>query len=399
MNIKFIKPLIAAMMAVLALSVGGVVVAANANESVPCGEELDIRTGYYRSGNAQPSSTIQGLESITQYRSMADGSVWPGYQKTWITTLPDDVQRAYVVEFKEYGAAHATQAINGKTVPAANMHIQKRPGTTFPWAYGYGQMLSGDLDPLLDRMLSQIKTMVANHPDMPVNWQIASEFDTDHEFGTDEAGVNYTWAESDARAVKAIFYMVNYLRDNGLPDQVTFTVGMAGFNRPAWSRMHPKSLSWIIDGGLQYNAYNHSTPSREPYDVFNTTKQWSLEDLSVKWNAMPIVLEEWGTPSSQGSQADWLAKVPGAIHRMNSEPGSDVVRLNYFDSNDPWATFIPRAEGEAAWTEMAADPRFEPCQPEPSSPPVSESPTPSPSIILPTTPTVTAEPSESGGCN
>lgn len=389
-----LRTISAALAASLVTLVGGIVVA-NAAEAIPCGEQLDIRTGYYRSGNGAPSSGVVGIESVTQYRSMADGSVWPGYQ-SWTTALPDDVERTYAIEFKYYGATVGTQTVNGKTVPAPAMHIQKRAGTTFPVAYGYGQMTSGALDPLLDRMNAQLKTMVAGRPNMRVNWQIASEFDTDHEFGTDEAGTTYTPAQSDVRAVQAITYMVNYLRDHGLPEQVTFTVGMAGIWRDSWLRMHPPSLAWIIDGGLQYNAYNHSTPGREPYVVFNMTKAWSVADLSARWLQKPIVIEEWGTPASQGDQATWLAKVPAAIVRMNSEPGPDVVRLNYFDSNPPWGTFDPRERGEAAYTAMMADSLFEPCAPTTpasSSAPSSPSPVPSASATLPSSPVVTVDPS------
>ncbi len=373
-------------------------------QQAPAGEDtcenlLDIKTGYYRGGNSQPSSNIVGLESLTQYRSLADGSIWPGYQKGWITALPAGTQLSYAIELRHYGAPNTgPQTINGKAVPAPAMHIQRRSGTTFPLAYGYDQMVTGQLDPLLDRALSQLKSLVAQRPDLQYNWQIASEFDTDHEFGTDEAGISYTWAESDVRAVRAIQYLINYLRDNGLPEQVTFTVGMAGIWRDPWVRMHPPSLAWLIDGGIQYNAYNHSVPSREPYTVFSMTKAWTVQYLSKKWQALPIVIQEWGTPSSQGDQATWLSKVPAAIAKMNSEPGPRVERLNYFDSNDPWGTFIPRVPGEQAWSRMAADPIFEPCatvlpsSPASQSPSPSQIPSPSPSVTVTLTPTPTMPP-------
>jgi hypothetical protein len=392
------KSIVAASVAAILTSVGFAAIAANAAEepTTPCSAQLDIRSGYYRSGNAQPSATIAAgnLESVTQYRSLADGSIWPGYQKQWILDLPAGTELSYAIEFKHYGAAVGAQTVNGKTVPAPAMHIQKRPGTTFPLAYGYGQLLNGELDPLLDRALAQLKALVVAKPGLKINWQISSEFDTDHEFGTDEAGANFTWAESDARAVRAVAYLVNYLRDRGLPESVTFTVGMAGFNRSAWLRMHPPSLAWIIDGGLQYNAYNHAVPGREPYAVFNTTKAWTVADLSARWNALPIVIQEWGTPSSQGDQAEWLAKVPAALARMNSEPGPKVTRMNYFDSNDPWGTFIPRGPGEAAWVKWSQDPVMEPCQPLPTPIFPSSVPSPIPSATVPASPSVATSPSE-----
>lgn len=392
-----LRPILAAL-AVASLTAGlGLAYTPAASADPVCASLPDIRTGYYGSGNRDLTADIAAIgnvEAITQYRSMADGSVWPGYQKAWITALPDDVERSFAIEWKEYGAAHGPQTINGKTVPAAAMHIQRRPGTTFPWAYGYDQTLRGELDPILDRIISQVKAMTAGRPGMRINWQLASEFDTDHEFGTDEAGVTYTWAESDARAVQAIAYVINYARDRGLPDNVTFTVGMAGIWRDSWKRMHPPSLAWLVDGGLQYNAYNHSVPSRDPYVVFNMTKAWTVADLSTRWNSMGIVMEEWGTPASQGDQSDWIDRVPGAISRMNSEPGPKVVRMDYFDSNPPWATLDPRPRGQAALSRMYAGSVFEPCQSAPSaSPSTSPSPAPSASSIPSPSPSPSGPPS------
>ncbi|HEY0110707.1 MAG TPA: hypothetical protein VGB67_13805, partial [Fibrella sp.] len=203
---------------------------AQIDNAAGCGAPSNIRGGYYLSGNADltaDAARIANVEAITQYRSLADGSQFPGYKKEWIDALGPNVLRNFVLELKSYGGSLGAQTftIDGitYTVPAPAMTIQQRPQTSWPKAYGYDQMLSGQLDGLLARSLSQIKKMKYN---TTLNIQLASEFDTDHEFGTTENGVTYGWEQSDARAVRAVKYMIEWFRDHGLPQGVTFSVGM-----------------------------------------------------------------------------------------------------------------------------------------------------------------------------
>lgn len=310
---------------------------------------VDVRGGYYLSGNGDLTAdarTIGNVEAITQYRSLADGNTFPGWQKGWIDTLGPGVTRNFVLELKSYGGPSGAQTftVNGVryTVPAPNMTIQQRPNTTWPKAYGYGQVLSGQIDGLLARALAQLKTM--QHTST-LTIQLASEFDTDHEFGTTENGVAYTWAQSDARAVQAVRYLVQWFRSHGLPSGVKFSVGMGGFHREAFKRMHPASLAPQIEV-LQWNAYNHNR-NRSAYDVFNRTKAWAVADLSPEWLAKPAYIAEWGTAASLGDQATWIRTVPAAMARLNSEPGPKIVVANYFNSNPAWATLTPKAAGLA----------------------------------------------------
>lgn len=307
----------------------------------------NIRGGYYLGGNADMTADaikIGNVEAITQYRSMADGSQFPGYKKGWIDALGPTVIRNFVLELKSYGGSAGAQTFTvdgiSYVIPAPAMTIQQRPQTVWPKAYGYDQMLSGQLDGLLARSLSQIKTMRYNET---LNIQLASEFDTDHEFGTTENGVAYTWEESDARAVPVVKYIIEWFRDHGLPDGVTFSVGMGGFDRASWTRMHPASLAPQVEV-LQWNAYNHGK-WRSAYEVFNRTKAWSIEDLPQAWLTKPVYIAEWGTASSLGDQAQWIRTVPDALVRLNLEAGPTIVVANYFNSNPTWATLMPKEAG------------------------------------------------------
>ena len=220
--------------------------------------------GYYLSGGADPTADMAGgnFRSLTQYRSFADGYIFPGYNRPWLVNLGRaGVQMNMVLELKHYGAPnHGPQSFTvdgvNYTVPAPSMTIQQRPGTTWPRAYGYGQVIKGQCDGLFARALSQYRTL-----GFGVNIQLASELDTDHEFGTTEDGKAYTWAESDARAVQAMNYILTWFKARTLPTGTTFSVGLGGFDRACFQRTHPESLMSRLDY-LQWNAYAHQ---RQPH--------------------------------------------------------------------------------------------------------------------------------------
>jgi hypothetical protein len=310
---------------------------------------VTVRGGYYLGGNGDvtaDAAVMGNVRALTQYRSLADANTFPGWQKAWIDALGPDVRRNFALELKAYGGPIAEQkfTVDGVsyTVPAPAMTIQQRPGTTWPKAYGYDQVTRGQIDGLLARALAQVRTMRHNST---LNIQLASEFDTDNEFGTTENGVAYTWEQSDARAVEAVRYIVTWFRGHGVPAGVTFSVGSAGFNRAAWKRIHPPSLAPVVDV-LQWNAYNHGS-SRTAYAVFNQTKSWAMTDLSPEWLAKDVYITEWGTAPALGDQATWIRSVPAALARINSEPGPKIVLADYFNSNPAWATLTPKDAGLA----------------------------------------------------
>ena len=310
-----------------------------------------VAGGYYLSGNAdiRPDTAGMNLRAVTQYRSFADGSVFPGWQKDYLRELvTGGVWANYVVELKYYGAAVGPQSftVEGKsyTVPAPNMTTQQRPGTTWPKSYGYSQVLAGQCDGVLHRAAYQLNAMPTPGR---INVQLASEFDTDHEFGVTDAGVAYAPAAAHVRAVSALHYMLDYLRAKVTRPGVTFTVGMGGFDRAAWLAMHPEALMAKVDL-LQWNVYRRAA-GETAYDRFRRTKDWSDADLGPVGRSRDVLVAEWGTPASLADQAAWIRTVPAAIARINAESTTGrIVATNYFNSNYAWATLDPAADGLAA---------------------------------------------------
>src|SRR3954463_512160 len=316
--------------------------------SVVEGSTTAVRGGYYVSGNADMTSDITGIniKSFTQYHSFAELIMVPGNGKDYLKTLGTrGILGNYVCELKHYGNTNTgaqTMTLEGVryTVPAPNMTIQKRAGTTFPKAYGYEQVWTGQLDGMLHKLAIQLRNM----GNVPINVQLASELDTDHEFGTTEGSTNYTWEQADARAVRAMKYMVDFIKSKTVPSTVTFSVGMGGWDRNSWKRIHPEDLMAKFDF-LQWNAYRR-TASQTAYEVFKRTKLWSDADLGSVAKSKNILIAEWGSPKSLKDQAAYIISVPAAIKKLNEESTtSQYVMTNYFNSNDDYGTLNPKQDG------------------------------------------------------
>lgn len=209
------------------------------------------------------------------------------------------------------------------------------------------RVTSGQGDGLFARALSQYRTL-----GFGVNIQLASELDTDNEFGTTENGRAYTWAQSDARAVT---YIVDWFRDKGPPSGSTFSVGSGGFNRASFTRTHPESLMSRLDY-LQWNVYATSA-SDTALARFRRTKDWAVADLGPVALSRRVIVAEWGARVAEiPDQAAWIATVPAAIARLNAERGPFFARTNYFNSG--WGTLSPKAPGLAALRAAYAQPPY-----------------------------------------
>lgn len=296
--------------------------------------------GYYKGGGADITADTVGrgmnLGSHTTYRSFADASIFPGWNKQWLVDLGKaSVKMNYVLELKHYGNTNKgvqtfTALGRSWTVPAPTMTTQQRYGTTWPLSYGYEQVLSGHCDGLFARALQQLRTLP-----FAVNIQLASELDTDHEFGTTDAGKAYTWAESDARAVQATAYMVDWFKAQGVPTGTTFSVGLGGFDQSCFVRTHPESLMAKLDY-LQWNAYG-THPSHTPLDRFKRPRDWTMAYLGPIAKSKPIIVAEWGARVAEiPDQAGWIRSVPPALDEINSTDGPKIVIANYFNSG--WGT-------------------------------------------------------------
>lgn len=310
-----------------------------------------VRGGYYLSGNGDMSSDINGmnLKAFTQYHSFAELVMIPGSGKDYLRTLGSrGILGNYVCELKHYGNSNTgSQSFTLENVrynvPAPNMTIQKRSGTTFPKAYGYEQIWTGQCDGLLHRLAIQIRNM----GNVPINIQLASELDTDHEFGITEGNTNYTPEQADARAVRALIYMIDFIKIKGIPASTTFSIGHGGWDRNSFKRTHTEEIMSKFDY-LQWNAYRRSA-NQTAYEVFKRTKVWSDADLGPVAKAKNILVAEWGSPSSLNDQAAYIRTVPAAIKRLNEESATGrFIMTNYFNSNDAYGTLNPKAAGLAA---------------------------------------------------
>jgi hypothetical protein len=304
----------------------------------PAAAERVVKGGYYLSGNAdiRPNTTDRGmrLTSLTTYRSLHDDVVVPGRRRDWISALMDrGVEPNVVLELKTYGGPPPTSltcAGRRYTVPAPTMTAQQRPGTTAARFYGYDQVTGGELDGLLCRAVTQLDTLPAG----PLTVQLASERDTDHEFGITLDGTAYTWAQADAMAVVAYSYIIDFFTTHSTRAATRYTVGMAGFDHDSFLRSYVAAAD-----DIQYNAYNHGATSRPAYDVFHRTYAW-LPELPASARGKNVVIAEFGTSLRYGDQAEWIGTVPAAIARLPR-----IRMTNYFDSDSDWGTLDPRPAG------------------------------------------------------
>lgn len=330
--------------------------------------------GLYLGGNSdiRPKTINRGMHigGIQQYRSLADGSQYPGYQKQWVDDLVQSgMMLNMVVELKYYGAATGAQVftVEGKTytVSAPVGTIQRRAGTKFPVAYSYQQVLNGQIDGLLHRLLVQVRNGVGIGN---INLQLASEVDTDNEFGTSHGAIVYNREDSDQLAEAAYSYVAEWLRNPpsgivGISRSVTLSLGYAG----QWSgiagflRIHTERLMYSMDY-LHMNSYNHSANW--------TAEQRLWEIVEYQQNLGPIGLSKNIIVSEIGSNANWpggqsyfIGQIPAAIDRVNREQRAknvgQFVMVLWFGSRDrTWGLLDPEEAGLVALTNMMNTPPF-----------------------------------------
>lgn len=356
--------------------VAGNTATANASYSVTQPSGL-VAGGIYFGGNADVrSDTINrtppiNIKGLQQYRSFADGSLYPGYQKTWIPPLvANGVWLNLVMELKHYGASNTnaqTFTVEGRTytVPAPNMRYRLKIENAL--AYGYEQIYSGQADGLLHRLLYQLRSIPSGGR---INIQIESEVDTDNNNATDAApnvavienGVNYTRAQADARAVQAVTYIARWLKSppNGiapLPSGVTLSMGYAG----QWSGLqgfintHPESLMTYLDY-MHMNTYNHSV-NKTAEANFREILDWT-SNLGPIGRSKNIIVSEFGSNAAfTPNQAGYMAQMPAALNKLNAEMvaagrGRFVMTL-WFGSNDTtWGVLSPKEAGLVALQQM-----------------------------------------------
>jgi hypothetical protein len=276
-----------------------------------------VAPGYYLASNADIRTDIStyslNVRGHTLYTSWGQGADAFPYA-SWVDTLARaGMTMNYIWEPKVYSGTQ----LGSYTAPNASMAT---------WAsnqfYGWTQITSGTLDPLLTDVANAIKALPYT-----INLQIASERDTDHAGGGTINGVSYTWAQLDALAVSAVSYIINYFKTAGVTN-ATFSAGMAGSDQTSWDRSYCNDVDII-----QYNAYNHNG-WQTPDAVFSRTYAW-LSDLPAGSTTKPVWIAEWGCDTDSRRPA-YFAATPAAIAKL-----SRIKYMSY--SNAGWGT-IPAGD-------------------------------------------------------
>lgn len=322
-------------------------------------EQQSIKGGYYLSNGNDIRWDINGINcrAHTTYRSIANPYIFPGWNNNWIVELMNnDIHMNFVLELKYYGTSVAEQyfTVDGVRylIPLPNMLTQKRPGQAWSLSYSYQQVLTGRCDGLLHRALNQLEQLPKS-----INIQLASELDTDHEFGITVDGVVIDKQEADVLAAQTIEYIIDYFKTNISEDapQPTFSIGCGGFDRHVFKRVHNEQLANKVDF-LQWNAYA-TIKSATAYNIFGKVKNWVVSDLSPEWSTKPVIIAEWGVRQKEiPNQPSWILTVPESLAQLNSEVGPKIVIANYFNSG--WGTLNPKGLGLLALRSAYASETF-----------------------------------------
>lgn len=340
-----------------------------------------VRGGIYFGNNADiRMDTVNrgtNITAIQQYRSAADASFFPGYQKEWLLPLMSGGATLNMVAevFKSYGGGTGVQnfTVEGRSysVPAPNMRYRLNIENAL--AYGYDQYMTGRCDGLLHRMLYQIRTNLPANANLVL--QIESEVDTnnatstsDTTIGAIEDGISYTRAQCDVRAVEAIKYIVWWLRNPPagiapLPSRVKFSMGYAGqwSGTNAFFRTHPESLMSLLDY-MHMNTYNRSG-NRTAYVRFREIADW-IDRLGLIGRTLPIIVSEFGSNAAfTPNQAGYMAQMPSAITQLNSElraigRGQFAMTIWFGSNSTEWGVLSPKEEGLVALKTMLATPPY-----------------------------------------
>lgn len=324
-----------------------------------------VAAGYYLSSNADPSADLQGVRWTSQTR-YAGFSQPGGAQLPPTGWVPAFLARGgwlnLVLELKSYAAGNAAVpaqsfAVEGKTytVPAMAGTMQRK--TTPVPCWSYEQVWSGACDGLLHRSLAALRTAPYGSR---INVQLASEVDTDNQFGVTYDGQLLDWPTADAGAVRAYRYIMEWMRDppNGIAPlsgvSRTFSMGYAGSwsGREAFLRTHPESLP--VDY-MMWNCYNHGSDAAPATRLRETLAY--RDAAGPKMRALDIIVAEFGSSSAwSGGQASYLSRWPAAVNTVNAEQAlkgqGGYVMTNWFGSNDETWGKVPTADKPAFFAAM-----------------------------------------------
>jgi hypothetical protein len=257
-----------------------------------------------------------------------------------------------VLELKSYGnAAAQVFSIEGVSyaVPAMRGQFQLGSNTSTSGVpfHSYTQITSGACDGLIHRSLAALRNVPAG---AWVNVQLASEVDTDNQYGIMDGSTKIGPLDSDALAVSAYTYIINWMRNPPvgiapLPSNITFSMGWAGqWSEDAtpgrFANAHPDSLP--VDYAM-CNMYNHGEDwaavdrLRENVDLIGTA--------GSRIRSLPIIIAEWGSSENWlGGQAGYMVEMgdalPAVQRDLADEGRGQIAVMNWFGSRDAtWGKF------------------------------------------------------------
>jgi hypothetical protein len=321
-----------------------------------------VAGGLYLSSNTDVRALLPAARSATRYVSIdqTGPAMWSG----WIDAFARGGGWVnLVVELKCYGTgAVQSFTVEGRTyegpayqVPAADGAIQLGSvlGAGVP-AYSYRQITSAACDGLKHRLLAALRPALA--AGARINIQLASEVDTDNQWGVRyQGGPIVQRVDADVEAVAAYTHLINWLRDPpaGIVPVatagLTFTLGWAGqwSGKDAFNRCHPDTLP--VDY-LSFNSYNRSA-NWNPIDRLTETAAYRS---TSRQRRLDILIGEWGTSATHaGGQAAYIRQWPAAVQSFNAAATAAgtgrILMTNYFGSRDAtWGLLSPAADGLAA---------------------------------------------------
>ena len=347
----------------------------NANLTPGCSGVL---WGFYESGGADTrpmeSRVGRAFDVFRRYRSIvqvpASGSSW-----SWPTALDTTLAQGgrimhLSLESKVYGGS-APGSIDGVAVPQPNWTVSGNNAGTY---YGYDQLSSGQLDPLLRKLAQHIKGLPYR---VMLDWGAEGVDTTNGNFGAPGTAAR---DQLSAGWKAAYIHIHDVFKAQGASNVVwSYTVG--GWDTDgAYTKTYPGDayVDWVM-----WDPYNHNPSAwKDAYTTFAGFYQ-RVEGglLGGGAKAKPYGLAEYGS-SADARRAAWLKGIPGALRLLPK-----IRSVEYFNSGS-WAYFSDNTTDVAAFAEAGHDGYVnayltaQVAAPPPSSVP-ARTPTPTPVAVTP----------------
>lgn len=289
--------------------------------------------GFYHPGNADvrfmEANTGRQFDIVRRYYSLAQTPSKATGTWNWPSATDQELMAGgrilhITLSAKVFGGSAPT-SIDGQTIPAPNWSMpSENPGT---W-YGYMQVASGAIDPLIIKVAKHIKSSP---------YRFIIDF-TNEGMDTTNAAFGATGTPArdalNVQFAQAFRHMRDVFDAQGVTNvQWSWTVG--GFDTDKTYRdSYPgdKYVDWIMWD--PYNQYANSW--KTPYDTFarfyNRLENGILDPVSTQSKNKLWGLAEYGCMDDPRRPA-WMQDVPAALQRLPK-----IKAVEYFNSGT-WGAF------------------------------------------------------------